>query len=63
MSQLKPKKKMGRPKLPKGDAKGTMIVIRFNGSDLKRIESAAKASQKTVSEWIRGTVNAAMGEA
>jgi hypothetical protein len=57
------RKKMGRPKLPKGDAKGEMVVIRFNGNDLKRIESAAKASQKTVSEWIRGLASAALGEA
>jgi len=56
-------KKMGRPKLPKGEAKGRVVPIRFNSADLKRIESAAKASQKTVSEWIRGTVSAAMGEA
>jgi hypothetical protein len=54
---------MGRPKLPKGEAKGRVVPIRFNSADLKRIEAAAKASQKTVSEWIRGTVNAAMGEA
>jgi len=59
MPQLKPKK-VGRPKLPKGDAKGRIVPIRFNASDLKRIESAAKASQKTVSEWIRSTVSAAM---
>ena len=56
-------KKMGRPKLPRGEAKGRVVPIRFNTADLKRIESAAKASQKTVSEWIRGTVNAALGEA
>jgi hypothetical protein len=62
MPQPKPKK-IGRPKLPKGDAKGKMVAIRFNGSDLKRIESAAKASQKTVSEWIRGLASAAIGEA
>ena len=58
---LKPTKpKIGRPKLPKGDAKGRIVPVRFNAHDLKRIESAAKGSQKTVSEWIRGTVNAAM---
>ena len=55
MPQQKPKK-MGRPKLPKGDAKGRIVPVRFNANDLKRIESAAKASQKTVSEWIRGAV-------
>ena len=54
-------KKMGRPRLPKGDAKGRIVPIRFNASDLKRIEAAAKASQKTVSEWIRGTIATAMG--
>jgi hypothetical protein len=59
MPQQKPKK-IGRPKLPKGDAKGRIVPVRFNAHDLKRIESAAKASQKTVSEWIRGTVSAAM---
>ena len=52
--------KMGRPKLPKGDAKGRIVPVRFNPSDLKRIEQAARASRKTVSEWIRGTVSAAM---
>jgi hypothetical protein len=59
MPQPKPKK-MGRPKLPKGEAKGRMVPIRFNEGDLKRIESAAKASKKTVSEWIRGTVSTAL---
>ena len=54
------KPKMGRPRLPKGDAKVRIIPIRFNPYDLKRIEQAARSSQKTVSEWIRGTVTAAM---
>ena len=58
--QTKPKK-IGRPKLPKGQAKGRIVPVRFNAEDLKRIESAAKASQKTVSEWIRGAVTNAMG--
>jgi hypothetical protein len=59
MPQQKPKK-MGRPKLPKGEAKGRVVPVRFNASDLKRIEAAAKASQKTVSEWIRGILSTAM---
>jgi hypothetical protein len=59
MPQPKPKK-IGRPKLPKGEAKGRIVPIRFNAADLKRIESVARASQQTVSEWIRGTVAAAM---
>jgi len=56
--QTKPK--IGRPKLPKGEAKGRIVPIRFNAQDLKRIESAARASQKTVSEWVRGAITMAM---
>ena len=56
------KPKMGRPKLPKGHAKGRIVPVRFNPDDIRRIEQAAQASQKTVSEWIRGTVAAAMEE-
>jgi hypothetical protein len=59
MPQPKPKK-IGRPKLPKGEAKGRIVPIRFNPADLKRIESMARASQQTVSEWIRGRVAAVM---
>jgi hypothetical protein len=60
MPNPKPKK-IGRPKLPKGEAKGRIVPIRFNASDIKRIESVAKANQKTVSEWIRGAIASAMG--
>jgi hypothetical protein len=60
MPNPKPKK-IGRPKLPKGEAKGRIVPIRFNANDIKRIESAARANQKTVSEWIRGVVATAMG--
>ena len=52
MPQPKPKK-MGRPVLPKGEAKGRIVPIRFNAADIKRIEASAKASKKTVSEWVR----------
>lgn len=58
--QTKPK--IGRPKLPKGEAKGRIVPIRFSPQDIKRIEVAARASQKTVSEWVRSTINAAMQE-
>jgi hypothetical protein len=57
--QTKPK--IGRPKLPKGEAKGRIVPIRLNAQDAKRIESAARASQKTISEWIRGAITTAMG--
>lgn len=60
MAPSKPKK-VGRPKLPKGEAKGKLVALRFNGDDLKRVEAAAKASNKSVSEWMRSTLLAAIG--
>lgn len=46
-------KKVGRPVLPKGDAKAVMLRVRLTPAELKTIESQAKATDKTVSEWIR----------
>ena len=55
-------KKVGRPKLPKGEAKGRIVPVRFTGDALKAMEAAAKASKQNVSEWIRSTLNAAVQE-
>jgi predicted HicB family RNase H-like nuclease len=53
----KPKpKKVGRPKLAKGDAKAIMLRVRISPSESKALEAAAKAEKKTVSEWIRATL-------
>jgi predicted HicB family RNase H-like nuclease len=57
----KKRKKAGRPKLPKGQAKGRIVPVRFSAEDLKRIAAAAKASKQSVSEWIRSTSFAALG--
>jgi len=56
-SQPKPKK-VGRPKLPKGHAKGQIVPVRFNAEDLRRITAAARANKQSVSEWIRSALNA-----
>jgi hypothetical protein len=53
-------RKAGRPKLPKGQAKGRIVPVRFTADGLKALEAAAKASNQTVSEWIRATLNAAI---
>ena len=53
-------KKVGRPKLPKGEAKGRIVPVRFTGAAIKAIESRAKSDGKTVSEWIRRAINAAI---
>ena len=52
------KTKVGRPKLPKGEAKGRIVPVRFTGDDLKAIAALAKASDQNVSEWIRSTIHA-----
>jgi hypothetical protein len=57
MPQPKPKK-VGRPKMAKGEAKGKVVPVRLNADELKRFTVAAKAS-KNLSEWIRSTLNAA----
>jgi hypothetical protein len=60
LSQRTKVKKIGRPKLPKGDAKARIVPVRFDPDTLKRITASAKASNQTVSEWIRSTLNAAI---
>ena len=56
MAQQKKTRKVGRPILPKGEAKGKIVPVRFAADDLKTIAAAAKANNQTVSEWIRGAV-------
>jgi hypothetical protein len=54
------KNKAGRPKLPKGEAKGRIVPVRFRAEDLRAIEAAAKTSKQTVSEWVRSTIHATL---
>lgn len=51
-------KRVGRPTLPKGNAKAVMLRVRISPSDLRAIEATAKASKQTVSEWIRSMIHA-----
>ena len=60
MEQQKKARKVGRPKLPKGTAKGRIVPVRFTSDDLKAMAAAAKAKDQTVSEWIRGTIHATL---
>jgi predicted HicB family RNase H-like nuclease len=61
MPTSKPKpKKPGRPTLPKGEAKGSIVPVRFSPEERKRVEAAAKASNQTVSAWVRSTLSAAL---
>jgi hypothetical protein len=60
LNQQKKVRKVGRPKLPKGTAKGRIVPVRFTADDLKAMAAVARASNQTVSEWIRSTLNAAL---
>jgi predicted HicB family RNase H-like nuclease len=46
--------------LPKGHAKAKIVPVRFKPEEFKTITRAAKASKQSLSEWIRGTLNAAV---
>lgn len=56
-----PKKpKMGRPKLPKGHAKGKIVPVRLNDEELKLFTKAADNSEHgSLSAWIRHTLKEA----
>ena len=54
------KRKPGRPKLPKGEAKASPLQIRLSPDDRKAVERAAKAKDQTVSEWIRSAMQSAL---
>jgi len=58
--QQKPKPRpVGRPKLH-DLAKSSIVPVRFSAEDRRKVEAAAKISKKSVSEWIRCTLNAAL---
>lgn len=57
MNAKRSTKKMGRPKLPKGEAKGKIVPVRLNAEELKLFTRAANSSEhKTLSSWIRQTL-------
>lgn len=60
MSEQKKQKKVGRPKLPKGEVKSRIVPVRFAAESLKSVERAAKSKNQTISEWIRSTLAAAL---
>ena len=51
-------RKPGRPKLPKGEAMGRIVPVRFAPDDLKAMEAKARAGKQSLSEWIRSTIHA-----
>ena len=50
------KRKPGRPKLPKDQAKGKIVPVRFTAVEIERITVNARNAKITVSQWIRSTL-------
>jgi hypothetical protein len=50
----------GRPKLPKSEAKGRIVPVRFTTEDLKAMTAKASENDQTLSQWIRSTLKAAI---
>lgn len=48
------KRPRGRPRLPKGKDRGSVLTLRLTKAERVAIEAAAKAAGQTVSEWARG---------
>jgi len=52
-----PKKpKIGRPTLPEGASRQERLFCRLLASEVREIETAAEAANKSKSEWIRETL-------
>ena len=54
------KAKVGRPKLPKGEAKGVVLQSRVQAAEKAAYQRAAKSQDVDLSTWIRQTLNAAL---
>jgi hypothetical protein len=60
LNQLRRSRKPGRPKLPRGRAKGKIVPVRFKADYLRLMNSAADKNKQTLSTWIRGTLKKAL---
>jgi hypothetical protein len=55
------KAKIGRPKLPKGKAKGSVITVRLQKLERKAVGDAAHRAGVKLSQWARNTLLTAAG--
>lgn len=46
---------VGRPKLT-ANAKSSILPVRFSADDRNRLQAAAEAEGKRLSEWVRATL-------
>ena len=50
------KKKLGRPALPKSEARSIMLSTRVNADENKSIQKAVTASGEDKTVWLRNTL-------
>jgi len=50
------KRKPGRPKLPKGEAKGKIVPVRFTKAEAEQLAETAHTNGLNLSEWLRRPV-------
>jgi len=60
MRERKPK--VGRPKLPKGEAKGIVLQSRVQPSEKAAYQKAAKSKGVDLSTWVRETLNRSLNQ-
>jgi hypothetical protein len=53
---MKKKPKMGRPRLPKGQGKASVITIRLQKAERRAVGDAADLAGVKLSEWARNTL-------
>jgi hypothetical protein len=46
----------GRPKLPKGQSKAAVVVLRLQPAERRAVDAAAKRSGVKLSEWARSAL-------
>jgi hypothetical protein len=56
------KKKMGRPKLPKSEAKGVQFGIRLSKPDADAVQQAIRRSGLSQPDWLRNALISAAKE-
>jgi predicted HicB family RNase H-like nuclease len=49
----------GRPKLPRGEAKGRIMPVRFTPELYKAVSAAAKRKNTSISHWVREVLQSA----
>jgi predicted HicB family RNase H-like nuclease len=52
-------RKAGRPSLPKGEAKGRIMPVRFTPELYKAVSGAAKRKNVSISAWVREVLQTA----